>query len=81
MFLVEAVLVKDIVATTVAYNDAKKSVERWDLTHITDLIHIKKLYQGHVQGSKAATKVGSDISYSFSCSECAVLPKTFYVKI
>ena len=28
VFLVEAILVKDIVATTVAYNDAKKSVER-----------------------------------------------------
>ena len=56
VFLVEAVLVKDIVATTVAYNDAKKSVERWDLTHITDLFQIEKLYQGHVQGQKLQQK-------------------------
>ena len=35
--MVEAILVKDIVATTVAYNDAKKSVERWDLTHFAKL--------------------------------------------
>ena len=54
--MVEAILVKDIVATTVAYNDAKKSVERCDLTHFTDLIHIKKLYQGHVQDSKGNNK-------------------------
>ena len=81
MFLVEAILVKDIVATTVAYNDAKKSVERCDLTHFTDLIHIKKLYQGHVQDSKGNNKSKIRHKLLFSCSECAVLPKTFYVKI
>ena len=56
VFLVKAILVKDIVATTVAYNDAKKSVERCDLTHFTNLIHIKKLYQGHVRGQEGNNK-------------------------
>ena len=37
MLLVKTILIKCIVATTVAYNVATKFVERWDLTHITKL--------------------------------------------
>ena len=35
--MVKTILIKDIVATTVAYNVARRSVERWDLTHFTKL--------------------------------------------
>ena len=76
MFLVKAILIKDIVATTVAYNVAKKSLlERWDLTHFTKLPTTENLGRADLLASIPA--IASSRARLKSNNKDKIRPKLF----